>query len=222
MICTCDNCHYTFESATLPLSCPDCGKESVNRRFRDTIRSTPAVRPATSEEIAWYEDMQLELEKEIKREDLLKSVDSYGMTDEEHNWAMVMVHQQPKPKTDEAVQQTQFWLRTVLRDPQKSLEYYLQVRKEFTRNISAERSALERDGRSEPFFVAHLNDDGETELVSGLDAYGSALSILYHFKPYDFLHRPTLGDLRRINLKRIAENPTEGYSQFLLDWVNGI
>jgi len=29
MICTCDNCRYTFCSDSLPLACPDCGSENV-------------------------------------------------------------------------------------------------------------------------------------------------------------------------------------------------
>ena len=40
MICTCDNCLYTFENKARPDRCPDCGWF--------------AVRNATEEEIAWY------------------------------------------------------------------------------------------------------------------------------------------------------------------------
>lgn len=66
-------------------------------------------------------------------------------------------------------------------------------------------------------YVASMNDDGETVLDDGMDDYGPALSILYRFRPYDFLQVPTLGNLRRIDLKKIAEEPSAGYAQFLLD-----
>ena len=74
MICTCDNCHYTFEAESLPLSCPDCGKEKINRRIGDKIKSAPAVRPATSDEIAWYEENQMELAAEAEQKRQLQSV----------------------------------------------------------------------------------------------------------------------------------------------------
>ena len=46
MICTCDKCHYTFSSNSLPLTCPDCGAKDV--------------REATLEEKDWYYDLERE------------------------------------------------------------------------------------------------------------------------------------------------------------------
>ena len=46
MICTCDNCRYTFCPDSLPLACPDCGSENV--------------REATLEEKDWYHDLEQE------------------------------------------------------------------------------------------------------------------------------------------------------------------
>lgn len=46
MICTCDKCFYTFYSDSLPLTCPDCGSQSV--------------REATLEEKDWFHDLELE------------------------------------------------------------------------------------------------------------------------------------------------------------------
>jgi len=221
MICTCDNCHYTFEAESLPLSCPDCGKEKINRRIGDKIKSAPAVRPATSDEIAWYEENQMELAAEAEQKRQLQSVETYDMTDEEYNWAMVMVHEKPTPKTDEARELTQSFYRSASHDPEKLLEHYLQIRKQFTGKISEDRAALRKTGKHEPFLVAQFSGE-EPVLIDGLDQYGSALCVLYHFKPYDFLHTPTLGDLRRIDLKRIAEEPSAGFSQFLLDWLNSL
>ena len=46
MICTCENCKYTFSADYLPLTCPDCGSKKV--------------RPATQVEQDWYYDLQQE------------------------------------------------------------------------------------------------------------------------------------------------------------------
>lgn len=57
MIYHCDNCNYTFGSSILrnkyviPTRCPDCGKQTA----RDGM---PAVRAATEDEIASYEEDQ--------------------------------------------------------------------------------------------------------------------------------------------------------------------
>lgn len=218
MIYTCDNCHYTFEAETLPASCPDCGKETVNRRFGDKILPTPAVREATEREAAWLVETRAELAAEEEQKRRLQSVDSYDMTDDEHNWAMVMIHEMPAPSTEEASRMVRTVFRSLHHDPAKMLEHYIQIRKQFTRKISDDRADLEKAGKDEPISIARFTDEGETVLLDGLDVYVSALSVLYHFRPYDFLHTPTLGDLRRIDLKKIAEEPGAGYIQFLLDF----
>ena len=46
IICTCEKCRYTFPSASLPLTCPDCGADKV--------------REATLEEKDWYYDLENE------------------------------------------------------------------------------------------------------------------------------------------------------------------
>lgn len=220
MICTCDNCHYTFQTDSFPLSCPDCGKEKINRRIETKIISAPAVREATEAEIAWYEQAQKELAAEEHQKETMKSLDTYanyGMTNDEYNWAMVMLFTYGLPATDEARQLVRSQLHIALKDPEKTLEHYQMVRRIFTSNVSKDRSELKKAGKHEPISVATFNDDGESELCDDVDAYGPALSILYRFRPYDFLHTPTLGDLRRIDLKKIAEDPSAGYAQFLLD-----
>lgn len=217
MICTCDNCHYTFQSDALPPSCPDCGKESINRRIDTRIISSPAVREATEAETVWFVQVQKELAAEEHQKETLKSLDSFGMTDDEYNWAMVMLFTHGLPTTEEARNLVRSQLRIALKDPKKALDHYQMVRRIFTNNISSDRKALEKAGKHEPFSVASMNDDGETVLDDGMDDYGPALSILYRFRPYDFLQVPTLGNLRRIDLKKIAEEPSAGYAQFLLD-----
>lgn len=56
MIFFCDCCHYTFSAASLPDRCPDCGKQIYNDK--------PAVRAATTKEMAEYERIQQEFIEE--------------------------------------------------------------------------------------------------------------------------------------------------------------
>lgn len=212
MICTCDNCHYTFASDTLPLSCPDCGKASINRRIDTRIISAPAVREATNAEVAWYEETQKDLDVAEKRKETMKALDSYGMIDDEYNWAMVMLFTHSLPTTEEALNLMRTQLRTSLKDPKNALGHYQMVRRIFTNNISNDRKELEKAGKHEPFSVAGMNGDGEMVLDGSIDDNGPALSILYRFRPYDTLSVPTLWNLRRIDLKKIAEDPSAGYA----------
>lgn len=222
MICTCDNCHYTFQSDALPGYCPDCGRETINRRFESKVISAPAVRPATDAEIKWYEDYQAEVAAAADQKKRLISIDSYEMTDDEHNWAMVMLAEHQVPKTDVGKASLATYLHSLPQDPDRAVEKYLTVRKVFTRRIGEDRSALKKAGIPEPYVITRLNDEGETVLVDGLDGYGPALSILYQFKPYDFLRKPTLGNLKKIDLEKIAREPGTGYLQFLLDWESSL
>lgn len=63
MICQCDYCHYTFDSAachlvdSIPGSCPDCGKAYISA-------NTPAVRKATEGEAAEYRRIREEILRE--------------------------------------------------------------------------------------------------------------------------------------------------------------
>lgn len=50
MICTCERCLYTFEAASQPEQCPDCGKF--------------AVRTATTREAGEYRRIRLELARD--------------------------------------------------------------------------------------------------------------------------------------------------------------
>lgn len=52
----CESCHYTFAAGNLPNRCTDCGKEYHN--------GSPAVRPATEEEITEYLRIKAEIAQE--------------------------------------------------------------------------------------------------------------------------------------------------------------
>lgn len=81
-------------------------------------------------------------------------------------------------------------------------------------------------GITEPAFgLYRTNEDGERGINEEIaNSYGSALSVLYHFRSDKFilLHTPTLGDLRKIDLKKIAEKPSAAYLQAILDYGEGV
>lgn len=217
MIFTCDACNYTFSADTLPTSCPDCGKSSVDHRIGNKFISAPAVRNATADEIAWYDEIQAEIAAEEAQKEYTAEMDKMALTDEEYNWSLVMLFSHKTPRTEEARKLTASQLKLILKDPQRTLDYYISVRKTFTQAINADRAALKDE---EPIGVYRMNEYGEMVLNDGLDEYGPALSVLYHFRIEDkLLHTPSLGDLRRIDLKRIAEEPSTAYKQIMLDMI---
>ena len=107
MICTCDNCHYTFECSDLPTRCPDCGKETRNHKVGSRIVSLVCVREATEAEIDCYKRIQRELAEEESQaaaaaalDDKLMALgdpfsfedDPYDMPVHEHNFALMLVY----------------------------------------------------------------------------------------------------------------------------------
>lgn len=219
----------------MPDHCPDCCKEKINRRVGTVgtkIIESPAVREATRQEYEWYEDMRREAAVAERRKTMLNinnfkfSFDGSGMTDDEYNWAMVMLFEwlnSPKPKTEEARNMMLFFFRQTFSNPEKLLEHYVHIRREFNSDIINDRNRLKSEERHEPFAgVTCMNDDGEFELIEDIDDYGPALSVLYRFRLdeiHSFLHTPNIGDLRKIDLKKIAEEPSAAYSQFLWSLV---
>ena len=107
MICTCDNCHYTFECPELPTRCPDCGKETRSHKVGSRIVSLVCVREATEAEIDCYKRIQRELAEEESQAaataalaDKLMALgdpfsfedDPYDMPVHEHNFALMLVY----------------------------------------------------------------------------------------------------------------------------------
>lgn len=166
MICTCDNCHYTFTADALPLSCPDCGKETVNRRMGGKVISSPAVREASDTEITWFEQTQKELAAEHNADTLREQ-----MTTDEYNWSLIMEFEH-QPKTKEARESTAVYLSALRQDPDRATEIYPTISKLFTSKVTRERGDLRTAGVSEP----PRWPDEDFEIPS---AYGPALRVLY-------------------------------------------
>ena len=215
MICTCDACHYTFSADTLPLRCPDCGKEELHRRVGGRMLPSPAVRTATEEETAWYENVQRELRTEEDLEQL-----SHDMTRDEYNWSLIMLFLNPTPKNMDSRLALASYLSAIRQDSKRASVLYPTIRRMFTQKINADRLALREADIAEPVIMPT-----EREKIEHWNAYGPALRVLYQFKPDTDAHPflagpPNLGNVRRIDLKKIACEPTAAYLQFLLNWEN--
>ena len=211
MICTCDNCHYTFQSDALTLSCPDCGKETVNRRMGGRVISGPAVRIASEAEISWFEQSQKDLATEQNADSLREQ-----MTTDEYNWSLIMEFEH-QPKTKEARESTAAYLSSIRQDPDRAAELYPTIRRLFSSKVTRERGDLRTAGMSEPI----------TKPDEIPAAYGPALRVLYSFKEDRhglsfLLSPPNLGNIRRIDLEKIAREPSAAYTQFLLDWEKSL
>ena len=83
MICTCDNCHYTFSADELPTWCSHCRQDSRHHKFASKILSVPCVRPATDDEAAQYEKVVAEERDET---DLVEKLRMLGEPDFEIHW----------------------------------------------------------------------------------------------------------------------------------------
>ena len=150
----------------MPGHCPDCCKEKINRRVGTKIIESAAVREATKQECGWYEDIRREATVAEHRKATLNNFkfnfDGSGMTDDEYNWALVMLFEwlnSPTPKTEEARNIATFFFRQTFSDPEKLLEYYVHIRREFNRDITNDRNRLKSEGRYEPLGgVRRMND----------------------------------------------------------------
>ena len=147
MICTCDACHYTFFADILPSSCPDCGKERLNRRVDDRFITGPAVREATTEETVWFENVQ----RELRTEEMLEQLGE-NMTRDEYNWSLIMLFLHPVPKTNDACLILATMLSSIRHEPQRAKELYPAIRRMFTQRINEDRSALKGANIKEPSF----------------------------------------------------------------------
>ena len=222
MICTCDNCHYTFECSELPTRCPDCGKETRSHKVGSRIVSLACVREATEAEIDCYKRIRRELaEEELQAAaaaalfENLKALgdpftfedDPYDMPVHEHNFALMLVYY---------VQMAGFYgMRDLNRmiistDVQEKMELFKKVRLSFIQAINRES----QDNQNALFL------DRET-----WEKATPALKTLYSFRQDDDVklllqNVPNRGNVRRIDLQKIAESPSDGLVRFMTELYN--
>ena len=192
---TCPRCHYTFPSPDKPTACPDCGHQWPM--------------PASDVEFNPFYSGRLAR---------IRAEHAPGMTADERNWTLVLLFLN-KPKVS-------FYTSHLLRHyvleatAELCLDTYKGFRWEFTHRVKQERIALQLEGFRESRLLMRREDG--TPLVKGWDHYGEALRLLYRFEAPDPHKAPNLGNITRIDLEKIARQPSAAYTQFLWDWLDAV
>ena len=159
-----------------------------------------------------YFIVRAELEASAKKKasclKLQESVKTYNMTMGEHNFALILVYY----LRDSTLESRRLMLDRFLRpanwheqNPDKYVERdYRDIRRKFWSQVNQERHAVEKEGASPGPALECLN----------------AFQQPYEGELWSFLRPATLGDVRRIDLHRLAAQPGKGYLRFLADWYN--
>ena len=159
--------------------------------------------------------------------------DPYNLPIHEHNLALILLHylrqfsvipglSDGKTSSDEdrwrrSIRAKQLLERLIRAEADEKLALYKDVLKSFRSDINTERGELRSAGRSEPWHLDYESWLGATP----------ALKTLYAFRQEDFFKQvmgdtPNLGSIKRIDIQRIAESPTDGIERFLTDLYNSV
>lgn len=163
-----------------------------------------------------YKNVQAEIAAEEEQKSNIKKLSDYDMTDDEFNWAIIMTMEY---STDFSEFSTILHSARIVDNPERTLEFYIVTRRSFSRKITAEKAELKEKGVRERSFYYTFEGPLEEEFEYW-EEMGKNLQALYRFRNIGYLTTPNLGNVRRIDLKKIAEEPSDGYKQFLLDWEN--
>ena len=242
MICTCDNCHYTFSADELPTWCSHCGQETRSHKFAGKILSVPCVRPATDDEVAQYEKVVAE-ERDVA--DLIDKLRMLGEPYFDRPWKHADEDEDTDETEDESCifdyppdpynlsvhehnfalmliyylkQMGRFYGRLDLEkmimgeDVDEKVALYKNVKKIFTRGINDEERGIEKP--------SHVN-------MEIWNAATPALKTLYAFRQDDDFKRlladaPNRGNIKRIDVQALAEHPSEGFVRFMTELYNGM
>ena len=256
MICTCDNCHYTFSAEELPLSCPDCGKENRRHKFASKIVSVPCVRPATEDEAERYNSIISEERNVAELVEKLKMLgepnfdtpwshvdeesdegqsdddaeadddaeddtgddenpfayppDPYNLPVHEHNFALMLIYYLKQMGRFYGKQDLEKMIMN--ESAEEKIELFKNVRKIFNRGVNDEERGIEK-----PYRVN----------MEIWNAATPALKTLYAFRQDDDFKRlladvPNRGNIKRIDLEKLATEPSEGFVRFMTELYNGM
>lgn len=192
---TCPRCHYTFPSPDKPSACPECGHQ----------------RPLPASEVEFNQFYSNRLAR-------IRETHAPAMTMDERNWTLILLFLN-KPKAS-------FYTSHLLRHyvleatPELCVDTYKGFRWEYTRMVKQDRIALQLEGYRESRLLMRKEDG--TPLVKGWANYGAALRLLYSFETLDPHKAPNLGNITRIDLEKIAAQPSAAYTQFLWDWLDAV
>lgn len=194
----------------MPERCPDCGKESITKKAKKDGQERklvlPAVRLATTDEIAEHEKALMEIAAEDAFADHIQEPPNYDMSMGEHNLSLMLLfyfRNCPTPyvriKLDVLLDEPHEGKKTA----EDALQLYTDAKKHFTSEIGKERRQFDTDGAL---------------------PHGPALDVLYAFRQKETAilmgNTPNLGDVRRVDVKEIAEKPSKEFVRFLTDWYN--
>jgi hypothetical protein len=191
----CPRCHNIFPSPDKPLVCPDCGHQ----------------RPLPASEVEFNTFYRNQLSR-------IRDNHAPNMSMDERNWTLILLFLN-RPKMS-------FYTTHLLRNyvleatPELCLDTYRGFRWEFTRMVRQDRIELQLEGLKESRLLMRREDG--TPLVKGWEHYGAALRLLYTFETTDPHKAPNLGNINRINLERIAAQPSAAYTRFLWNWLEAI
>lgn len=197
----------------MPERCPDCGKDIVVKTAKKDGQERkivlPAVRPATEAEIAEHEKILMEFAAEDAFAHRVKDVRHYDMSMGEHNLALMLLFyfrncpiSYLRVKPNALLKESPF---ECVDTSAEALRLYTDVKKHFSSEIGKERRQYDADGAM---------------------PHGSALDVLYAFRQKELAafmgNTPNLGDVRRVDVKEIAERPSAEFLRFLTDWDNSL
>ncbi len=146
------------------------------------------------------------------------------MTDDEYNLSLVMKHEITSPSDSDMWYMVAHHLNRIRTDQETAKRIYPDIRRVFNRKLNDDRKKLKEAGLSEPTTMPSSGNPEELEIWNSL---GSALQTLYRFKTNDNLPAflsgpPNLGNLRRIDLDKIATEPSPAYTDFLSKWEEAL
>lgn len=214
----CCACSYVFKAEIMPESCPACRQANVfaSTDFGKKVE-LPAVRPASEAEIQAYTDAQKAAYEEKAFLEWIDSLPSYDLSDDEYHMALMLLHHF---KTTPGLY-TKHFIGDLLPAQKGGIEeraaqamariLYIDVKKSFTSRINRERQD------------AGTNDIAEVAAQTPPDSAANVLRKFRRDELLEFLKGPqNLGDIRRVDLEKVALEPSAGYLRFLTEWYNSI
>lgn len=216
--CTCDACHYIFQSDAIPSSCPVCNASSIVAQ-NDTGRkfNIPAVRISTETEM---EQSKLAHTAESVNKSFLervKNLSGYTLTDNEYHTALMLL----------------FYFRSA---PEEFTAGYLNDllygRNSFIESKMAETSARNLYIQAQKHFASELGRErhetgcNDAIEVAAYTEKGSAASLLLLFRQNEIDQilgkTPNLTNIRSVKFDQVVKEPDEDYLRFLMDWYNSV
>lgn len=214
----CSACYRFIEAESQPEKCPVCHIASVlcstksGRKLR-----LPAVRPAGEAEILAY---RAAVDADYADKSFLERVDglsSYVLSDDEYHIALMLLFYSKSESTEHIVHYLGHLLpakRLCMEDRTAmamAWSLYMSAKNHLTSQVSQER---------------RLAGEADAAKAAAKTPPDSATHILLRFRQSEYdtkLKKPrNLGNIRRVNLKKVVMEPSDEYLRFLTEWYNSM